>query len=206
MGIFGTIGASLENVTVTGSALLAKVSKFVGGEEGLRLEAYPDPLSKNGLPVTIGYGTTRIDGKPVKLGTKITQAQALSYKLADLRQAIAAVKKAITISLNDNQITALASLVYNCGAGVLNDKLIRLINSGASDRDIFTQWEVTRATSGGRKSQALRKRRQREARLFTGLTAIASGGANAIKKFDIKKILPFLLIGSIAIFLLLKKK
>ena len=43
--------------------------------EGLELEAYEDSA---GIP-TIGYGTIRIDGKPVKMGMKITAEQAEQY-------------------------------------------------------------------------------------------------------------------------------
>ena len=44
--------------------------------EGCHLQAYPDPLS-GGLPITIGWGTTRKgDGSAFRLGDKITQAQA----------------------------------------------------------------------------------------------------------------------------------
>ena len=55
--------------------------------EGLKLEAYEDSA---GIP-TIGYGTIRIYGKPVKLGMKIPAEQAEQYLLADVEKFVAAV-------------------------------------------------------------------------------------------------------------------
>lgn len=99
--------------------------------EGLRLEAYPDPGSKNGLPVTIGYGTTRINGKPVSLGTKITKAQAESYLKADLQKFADKVAALIKVRLNKNQFGALVSFAYNIGLGAFErSTLLRLLNAG----------------------------------------------------------------------------
>ena len=78
--------------------------------EGCHLTAYKDPI---GIP-TIGYGHT----KGVKLGQKITQAQADNY----LRQDVAASEKAVNAlkySLNQNQFDALVSFTFNCGAANL---------------------------------------------------------------------------------------
>lgn len=78
--------------------------------EGCHLTAYKDPI---GIP-TIGYGHT----KSVKLGQKITQAQADNY----LRQDVAASEKAVNAlkySLNQNQFDALVSFTFNCGAANL---------------------------------------------------------------------------------------
>ena len=52
--------------------------------EGFRAEAYPDPGSRDGRPLTIGYGTTRIDGKPVAPGARITDAEAERHLRRDL--------------------------------------------------------------------------------------------------------------------------
>lgn len=45
--------------------------------EGCKLKAYKDPGTKDGIPYTVGYGsTTRPDGSSFKLGEVITQAEA----------------------------------------------------------------------------------------------------------------------------------
>ena len=78
--------------------------------EGCHLTAYKDPV---GIP-TIGYGHT----KGVKLGQKITQAQADEY----LKQDVATAEKAVSkykYNYNQNQFDALVSFTYNCGVGNL---------------------------------------------------------------------------------------
>jgi hypothetical protein len=50
--------------------------KLIKEFEGCHLKAYPDPLS-GGLPITIGWGSTRKkDGSAFKLGDQITQQEA----------------------------------------------------------------------------------------------------------------------------------
>jgi hypothetical protein len=51
-----------------------------------RFEAYPDPApGNNGLPVTIGWGSTRdFQGRPIKLGTVWTQEQCDRKKAEDM--------------------------------------------------------------------------------------------------------------------------
>ena len=84
--------------------------------EGLRLKAYPDPGSRDGKPVTIGYGTTRISGKAVTLATTITEAQAEKYHLADLEAVTAAVERMVKVPLNENQFGAITLFANNVGA------------------------------------------------------------------------------------------
>jgi lysozyme len=56
-------------------AVLAPACDFIKAQEGLRLEAYPDPISK-GPPWTIGYG--RADAG-VKLGMTCTEEEATAW-------------------------------------------------------------------------------------------------------------------------------
>jgi len=58
------------------SRLPAEVSALNHYYEGCRLDAYPDPRT-GGQPITIGWGSTFYkDSSPIKLGDRITQAQA----------------------------------------------------------------------------------------------------------------------------------
>src|SRR5690606_13888069 len=52
--------------------------------EGCKLTAYPDP-GTGGEPWTIGWGTTKIDGRPVKAGMKISQDRADALLEEDLQ-------------------------------------------------------------------------------------------------------------------------
>lgn len=84
--------------------------KLIKQFEGCHLTAYKDPV---GIP-TIGYGHT----KGVKLGQKITQAQADEFLKQDVSSAEKAVSK-YKYNYNQNQFDALVSFTYNCGAGNL---------------------------------------------------------------------------------------
>lgn len=99
--------------------------------EGLRLVAYSDPGSKDGLPVTIGYGTTKINGKAINLGTKITKEQAEQYLVIDLEKFADRVYKLVKVKLNKNQFGALVSFAYNIGLEAFEKStLLRLLNAG----------------------------------------------------------------------------
>lgn len=84
--------------------------KLIKQFEGCHLTAYKDPI---GIP-TIGYGHT----KNVKLGMKISQAQADAYLKQDLATAEKAVNN-LPYDLNINQYSALVSFTFNCGTGNL---------------------------------------------------------------------------------------
>lgn len=98
--------------------------------EGIRLTAYPDPGSKNGLPWTIGYGHT----KGVKRGDKITKAQAEAFLIEDLEKSEAVIKKYVKVYLNENQHGALVSLIHNIGEKQFaKSSVLRYINEGRLD-------------------------------------------------------------------------
>ena len=63
-----------RQINDSGMSILAR-------SESLRLDAYPD-----GKLWTIGWGTTRIGGKPVVDGMKITWSEANDLLNRDLRQ------------------------------------------------------------------------------------------------------------------------
>jgi lysozyme len=87
--------------------------------EGCSLTAYPDPLT-GGLPITIGWGSTRDEnGKPFKLGDKISQERADKLLIDECEKHFwPAIKKIPYFSeMTDNQRGALLSFAYNLGAG-----------------------------------------------------------------------------------------
>ncbi len=131
--------------------------------EGLYLNAYLCPA---GVP-TIGYGHTA----GVKMGQTITAAQADDFLKADLTAAAAQVDKVVKVPLTPDQRGALASFVFNLGAGSLQSStLLRLLNQsdyeGAAGQ--FGRWVY--ATVNGVKTQlpGLVKRRAAESELFEG--------------------------------------
>jgi len=82
-------------------------------DEGLRLDAYPDPLS-GGDPWTIGYGHT---GPEVKRGLRITMAQAEEWLVQDIVKHNAELDKHLPWwrSLSPNRQRVLANMVFNLG-------------------------------------------------------------------------------------------
>ena len=86
-------------------------------EEGLRLTAYPDPLT-GGAPWTIGYGHT---GAEVRRGLAWTKAQAEAALAADVAKAEAALAKAIPwfSALDPVRRDVLADMAFNLGVASL---------------------------------------------------------------------------------------
>ncbi len=129
--------------------------------EGLYLTAYLCPA---GEP-TIGYGHTA----GVRMGQTITAVQADDFLMSDLTAAAAQVDKLVKVPLTPNQRGALASFVFNLGAGSLQSStLLRLLNQGdyKGAAGQFGRWVY--ATVNGVKTElpGLVKRRAAEAKLF----------------------------------------
>ena len=86
--------------------------------EGCHLQAYPDPLS-GGLPITIGWGTTRRkDGSAFSFGDKITQAQADELLISQIEKEFLPKLSKIPYwsEMSDGKRAALLSFSYNLGA------------------------------------------------------------------------------------------
>lgn len=112
-----------------------KELKLIKEFEGLRLEAYPDPGSKDGKPVTIGYGHTGgLSAPVVKMGDKITAAKAEEYLNNDFAAVDKIIDKYVTTVLNTNQRGALRSFVFNLGEGQFaKSSVLKFINEGKLD-------------------------------------------------------------------------
>ncbi|CAO3446591.1 Phage lysozyme R (EC 3.2.1.17) [Azospirillum argentinense] len=129
--------------------------------EGLYLKAYLCPA---GVP-TIGYGHTA----GVKMGQTINGLQAEVYLRADMADAARDVDRLVMAPLTDRQRGALASFVFNLGAGALRDSTLRsMLNKGdyKGAAGQFGRWVY--ATVNGEKVQlpGLVKRRAAEKALF----------------------------------------
>lgn len=130
--------------------------------EGFESKAYPDPAT-GGKPYTIGFGTTRYpDGREVKLGDTCMPEQAEVW----LRDYLQRIDPKITVELNDNQLGAIASFIYNLGtSNWLTSTLRRKINADPSDPLIakeFKKWNK----AAGKVMKGLTRRREAEARLY----------------------------------------
>ena len=95
--------------------------------EGFRKDAYLD----TGGVWTIGYGTTRVEGKPVEAGLTCTEAQAEKWLSDDIAWAQTAVNKLVKVPLKQGMFDALVSFVYNVGEEQFRrSTLLRLLNLG----------------------------------------------------------------------------
>lgn len=153
------------NVIASKLPVLPEVINLVKNFEGFKASAYIDT---SGLPV-IGYGQTRINGKTVRLGQYITQAQADVALEQELYHIQRLVKTKVKVELNPYQLGALSSLVYNAGTIVItNSTLARKLNAGdyAGAAKEFPRWN--KANQGGRLVvfPGLTKRRLAEKELF----------------------------------------
>jgi len=132
--------------------------------ESCKLQAYPDPGSKDGHPWTIGWGHT---GKEVVKGLFWTQAQADAALVKDAEKFSAAVDDLIRIPINQNQFDALVCLAYNIGTAALSSStLLKMINSGNYDGAAaqFLRWNK----NDGKVMLGLARRRLAEKYLFEG--------------------------------------
>jgi GH24 family phage-related lysozyme (muramidase) len=105
--------------------------------EGCKLTAYPDPAT-GGNPWAIGWGSiVGVDGKRVKSGDRITQAEADSLLEKQLLAAFlpAVMKLPHASAMSEEQIGALLSFAYNLGASFYNSPNFTTISRYLRDKD-----------------------------------------------------------------------
>lgn len=137
---------------------------FIREREGFRDRAYPDPGSRDGKPVTIGYGSTRYeDGSPIKLGDTITRERADELLRHEAAKVEAEVARLVTVPLTQAQFDALCSFQFNTGA-LSRSTLLRLLNTGdyGNAADQLLRWNK----NDGAVMEGLTRRRQAERAMF----------------------------------------
>lgn len=126
--------------------------------EGYRNKSYND-----GTGVwTIGWGTTKTNGKPVAKGMVCTQEQANEWLIADIKRFEVIVHKSVTVLLTQNMYDALVSFCYNLGR--LGNNMKKYLNTeqyekAADEFNLFIH-------AGDKKLEGLVKRRAKEKALF----------------------------------------
>lgn len=129
--------------------------------EGFRPQAYQDSVGV----WTIGYGTTIINGQPVKQGMTITQDQALQLVQQEVNKLWSKIESILKVKINDNQMNALVDFAYNLGYNALKTStLMRLVNESKFDEaaNQFPRWVY----AGGKVLPGLVRRREAERQLF----------------------------------------
>ncbi len=153
---FGAPPTTGRHVSPKGIALMHEF-------EGCKLDAYPDPGSRDGNPWTIGFGST---GPGIHKGVTWTQEQADERFAADLAKFAAQVDKAIgSAPTTPNQFSAMVALAYNIGiAGFIKSTVLRKHKAedyhGAAAA--FSMW----SKNDGKIMRGLVRRRAAEADLY----------------------------------------
>lgn len=137
---------------------------IIKAHEGLRLEAYlPTPNDV----WTIGYGHT----KTARKGMKITHRGAEELLKQDLAWVERTIARRVKVPLTQNQYDALASLIFNIGAGAFTrSTVLRRLNASDYEgaADAFMMWTKQRNRKTGKLEvlSGLVKRRSSERKLF----------------------------------------
>lgn len=116
---------------------------FLKQREGFKTHAYID---SGGKP-TIGFGTIRYeDGTPVRLGDRISEAEAdRLFRISADKKARQVAVLTRGIELKQHQFDMLLSLTYNIGiAGLKKSTLLRLVRENPNDQ---TDTHISRLTT-----------------------------------------------------------
>lgn len=130
---------------------------FIRNEEGCKLKAYQCSAGR----WTIGYGHTA----GVTEGMAISQAHAEDLLRADVIDCAGRMASYIKAPVTKWQFIALVSLSFNVGdLRRKAPKLLHYLNAGQEDKAAREFLDICRA--GGRVVEGLKRRREKEAKLF----------------------------------------
>jgi lysozyme len=132
--------------------------------EGFSSKSYLCPASV----YTIGYGSTMWnDGKKVKSGETITLQGAENLLLWELQQKSFVLNG---LDLNQNQVDAVISFVYNVGASAFGKSTLKKkIKANPNDptiKDEFMKWNKARVGGKMTELRGLTRRREAESNLY----------------------------------------
>lgn len=133
-------GLWAKGIIAAGGLLLSAAGVVaVSNHEGLRYAAYPDPAT-GAAPWTICYGHT---GPEVKPGMVVKQAQCDKWLAQDMRKAQDIVLSTVKVRIQQGELDAYVSFVYNVGGGNWRSStMLRLLNQGKRKDacDQFPRW------------------------------------------------------------------
>jgi len=113
MGTKTKLSAAVLALVLGGATADKILDQFLDEKEGVRTIAYQD----GGQRIwTICRGLTRIDGKPVTRGMKLSYSECKRYDSVERDKAIAWVRRNVTVPLSEPAIAGIASFCpYNIG-------------------------------------------------------------------------------------------
>lgn len=143
-------------------------ASLVMGFEGYEEKAYLDAV---GIP-TIGYGSTRWFSRPgrpkVRMGEVTDREEAFQELIYTLQYFWDQVADSIRVPLEQYQMDAITSFVYNIGPdGFLKSTMLRKLNNGDFEgaANEFKRWNK----AGGKELRGLTRRRAAEESMFRGV-------------------------------------
>lgn len=171
------LGRTLAAAVVTGRKISPAGIAIIEEFEGFQSEAYRDPGSKDGKPITCGFGSTRhLDGRPIQLGEVWSREYALEVRARDLLVFEAGVNQLVgTAPTTQAQFDALVSLAYNIGLDIDDDAYAEGLGDStlmkkhlegdyAGAQAAFRSWRF----NDGKEMAGLVRRRAAEATLYGG--------------------------------------
>lgn len=135
---------------------------------------YVDPGTR-GLPITGGYGSVILKGKPLKLGQCYSKEVWEEQLQKDLIRFENYVKRYVRVPLNINQFSALVSLIYNIGPGNFSSStFLKRLNQkdykGCADAMTWFNKGGSKSNGTFRIMKGLVKRRHTEKEFFLSTT------------------------------------
>ena len=148
--------------------------RLIAQFEGFVDHAYPDPAS-GGEPWTIGYGFTSLDGRPVRPGDTISQAEGDAQLLSGVNGCARHLATRIPYwsAMGEEQRCALISFAWNLGEDFYGGDGFATISRALRERDwpSVPQALLLYCNPGSAVSDGLLRRRQAEGQLWQrGLT------------------------------------
>lgn len=141
----------------------SNASSIKSAKIGQKAFAYWDSTGK---VWTIGFGSTKIDGKPVVENQSITYEVALGeLKKHVEKDASASVRRNVRVPVTQSMFDALTSLAYNMGSGNFAKSSLLSDLNGGRYLDAATSFQLY-DKSGGKILPGLTKRRKAEKDLF----------------------------------------
>lgn len=139
-----------------GSVVALLATNLIGGFEGVRQHAYPDPATR-GPPWTICFGHT----EGVKPGDFKTMQECKDLFVKDLAEYAGGIEACVHVPLPDARFVALTSFAYNLGVvGACRSRVVALLNAGHVQEGCNALLAYNRAA--GIVFPGLTRRRQKE--------------------------------------------
>ncbi|MER9912780.1 lysozyme [Mesorhizobium sp. M0050] len=142
-----------------GTAAAGVAVALIGGFEGLRQNAYPDPAT-GGKPWTVCYGETM----NVHKGDYHSISECKAMLVESLQKYANGIENCVIVPLPDDRFVALTSFAYNVGVGAAcKSSVVKLINARQTRAgcDALMKWNK----AAGITFPGLTKRRAREREL-----------------------------------------